>query len=122
MAIDALTLRLAGVSLRHSSLDIDRALNRIDDAGELREDAVAHELEEAAAMLRYRRFNEFNAVSLDPLKGFGFVLVHQAAVSDNVSGKNCGELALHERYLLAHPYYAEVACEDSDDFLSASPT
>ena len=50
-------------------------------------------------MLRYRRFNEFNAVSLDPLKGFRFVLLHQAAVSDNVSGKNGGELSFHERDL-----------------------
>jgi hypothetical protein len=33
--IGALILRLAGVSLCHSSLDIDRTLNRIDDAPEL---------------------------------------------------------------------------------------
>ena len=68
--IDALILRLAGVSLRHSSLDIDRALNRIDDAPELGQEAIAHELEDAAAMLRYCRFNEFIAVSLDPLERF----------------------------------------------------
>ena len=66
----ALILRLAGVSLRHSSLDIDRALNRIDDAAELGQKAIAHELEDATAMLRYRRFHDFIAVSLDPLKGF----------------------------------------------------
>ena len=57
-------------------------------------------------MLRYRRFNEFIAVSLDPLKGFRFVLLHQAAVSDNVSGENGGELAFHERAPLANPSYA----------------
>ena len=101
--IDALILRLAGVSLRHSSLDIDRALNRVDDAAELGQKAIAHELEDAAAMLRYRRFNEFIAVSLDPLKGFRFVLLHQAAVADDVSGENGGELAFHERAPLANP-------------------
>ena len=95
--IDPLILRLAGVSLCHSSLDIDRALNCVDDAAELGQEAIAHELEDAAAMLRYRRFNEFVAVSLDPLKGLRFVPLHQAAVSDNVSGKNGGEFSLHER-------------------------
>ena len=111
--IDALILRLAGVSLRHSSLDIDRALNCVDDAAELREDAVAHKLEDAAAMPRYRRFNEFIAVSLDSLKGFRFVLLHQAAVSDNVSGKNGGELSFHERDLLAKPIVRQVRSNHS---------
>ena len=70
---------------------------------ELGEKTIAHELEDAAAMLRYCRFNEFIAVSLDPLKGFRFVLLHQAAVADDISGKNGGELAFHERAPLANP-------------------
>ena len=62
--VDALILRLAGVSFGHSALDVDRAFNRVDNAPELGQKAVAHELEDCAAMRRYRRLNEFVAVSL----------------------------------------------------------
>jgi class 3 adenylate cyclase len=37
------------------------------------------------------RLNEFDALSLQPLEGFRFVLLHQAAVTDDISGENGGE-------------------------------
>ena len=61
--LDALILRLAGVPLRHSALDIDRALDRVDDAGELRQKAVAHEFKNFATMLDDRWLDEFNPMS-----------------------------------------------------------
>ena len=64
------------LQLRHPALDIDRALNRVNDASELRQQAVAHELEDAAMVGRYLRLDEFNAVSLQGLKGLRFVLLH----------------------------------------------
>ena len=54
-------------------------------------------------MRRYLRLDEFNAVSLQALEGLRFVLLHQSAVADDISGKNGGELAFHERAPLANP-------------------
>jgi hypothetical protein len=64
--VDALIHGLAGVSLGHSALDIDGALDGVDDAGELGQKPVAHRLEDSAAVRRDRRLNEFDAVSLLP--------------------------------------------------------
>ena len=74
--IDAMVLGLAGVPLRHSALDVDGALNRVDNAPEFRQQAVAHELEDAAMVGRYLRLDEFNAVILQALEGLRFVLLH----------------------------------------------
>ena len=54
-------------------------------------------------MRRDRRLNEFDAVGLQPLEGFRFVLLHQVAVTDDISGENGGELAFHERDPLPIP-------------------
>ena len=101
--IDAMVLGLAGVSLRHSALNVDGALNRVNDTPEFRQQPVAHELEDASVVGRYLRPDEFNAVILQALEGPRFVLSHQSAVADDISGKNGGELAFHERAPLATP-------------------
>src|ERR1700733_14645349 len=101
--IDAAVLELAGVSLRHSALDIDGALDRVVDAPEFNQQPIAHELEDAAVVGRYLRPDEFNAVILQALEGLRFVLLHYPAVADNISGKNGGERAFHERDPLANP-------------------
>ena len=48
---DAPVGRHVGVALRHSALHLDGAAHRIDDAGELDQDAVAGGLDDAAAVL-----------------------------------------------------------------------
>ena len=92
---DALILGRASLPLSHAALDIDGALDRIDDASELRQNAVAHELEDAAAMLRYLRFNQFKPVGLQPLEGFRFILLDQPAVADDIGGEDGGQFAFH---------------------------
>jgi hypothetical protein len=74
--IEAMVLGLAGVSLRHSALNLDGALNRVNNTPEFRQQAVAHELEDAAMVGRYLRLDEFNAVILQALEGLRFVLLH----------------------------------------------
>ena len=74
--VDALVLGEAGVPLRHSVLDVDGALNRVNNAPEFRQQPVAHELEDAAMVGRYLRLDEFNAVILQALEGLRFVLLH----------------------------------------------
>ena len=54
----------------------DGALNRVNNPPEFRQQAVAHELEDAAMVGRYLRLDEFNAVILQALEGLRFVLLH----------------------------------------------
>ena len=62
----------AFVALCHSALE-PTALGRVNAASELRQQAVAHEFEDAAMVGRYLRLDEFNAVSLQALEGLRFV-------------------------------------------------
>src|SRR4029077_6260657 len=74
--LDALILGQSGIPLSHSALDVDGALNRVDDAPDPRTQAIAHELEDAGMVGRYLRLDEFDAVSFQPLEGFRLVLLH----------------------------------------------
>ena len=44
--VDALVLGKACVSLRHAALDVDGAFDRVDDARELGQKPIAHQLED----------------------------------------------------------------------------
>ena len=48
-----------GVALGHLALHLDRAAHRVDDAGELDQQAVAGGLDDAAAMLRDLGIEQF---------------------------------------------------------------
>ena len=63
---DALLLGHLRLALRHAALDRDRAGDRVDDARELAERAVAHELDDAAAVLGDERLDQLLAVRLEP--------------------------------------------------------
>ena len=74
--LDAPILGQSGVPPSHSALDVDGALNRVNNTPEFRQQAVAHELEDAAMVGRYLRLDEFNAVIPQALEGLRFVLLH----------------------------------------------
>src|SRR4029079_13085225 len=59
---DPLLWRHAGVAIRHPALYVDRATHRIDDAGELEQQPVACRLDDAAAVFRNLRVDQFPAV------------------------------------------------------------
>ena len=101
--VDALILGEALVPLPHAALDVGGAFDRIDDAGELGQKPIAHQLEDCAVTGRDRRLDQFRPVGLKSFEGSSLVLFHQAAVADDVGGEDCGELSLHERALLAAP-------------------
>ena len=83
------------VALRHAPLHLDGTLDRIDDAGELDQQAVASGLDEAPLVLGDRRVDEFFAVGLELRERAGLVRLHQPAVTDDISRKNRCQPSLH---------------------------
>ncbi len=73
------------------SLDRDRACHRVDDAGELDQGAVAHELDDAAPVLGDERLDQLLAVGLEARERALLVALHQPAVADHVRRQDGGE-------------------------------
>ena len=97
--VDTVIFGQANVSLRHPALDVGGAFDRVDDARELGQKPVAHQLEDDAPMRRDRRLDQFDPVRLKPLEGPRLVQLHQPAVADDICGEDGGELPFHERAL-----------------------
>jgi hypothetical protein len=92
---DAPVVRQAGVDLNHPLLQVDGTLDGIHRAGELNQGAVAHQLDDPAAMLRNHWFEDgFPAVSKRSQRA-GLIRLHEATVTDHISGKDCCETAFH---------------------------
>jgi hypothetical protein len=53
-----------GIPCRHAALDVDRAFDRVNDARELHERSIAHELDNPATMRRDGRVYRLGTVSL----------------------------------------------------------
>ena len=82
------------LALRHPALDRDGAGDRIDHAAELAERAVAHELDDAALVLRDQRLDESLAVILEALERSRLVALDQPRIADDVGRENGGEAAV----------------------------
>ncbi len=83
------------IAVGHSALDHGSTLDGIDDAGELDERAVAHELDDAAVVLLDRGVDQFATAALQSLERAYLVLAHEAAVANHVGSKYCGKPSLH---------------------------
>ena len=94
---DAAILRHPGVALRHAPLHLDGALDRIDDAGELDQEAIAHGLDNAPFVPGNCRGDELLAVGYQLRKRAGLIRLHETAVADHVSGQDRGQTAFHLR-------------------------
>ena len=97
---DPLSLRDIGVAGGHGRLDLDRARNGVDHAGELDQRTVAGRLERAAAMLERRRLEDVATHRLEPRQGPLLVGLHQPGIADDVRREDGDETALHT--VLAH--------------------
>ena len=91
---NALGLGHARLPLGHAALDRDRARHGVDDGGELAERAVAHQLDDAAAVLGDERLGQLLAVRLEAIEGAGLLTLHQPAVAGHVRGEDGGEATL----------------------------
>ncbi len=81
------------VALDHAALHRDGALDRIDDAGELDQRAVAHELDDTTVAGGDLAIDEVIPMGLQRRQGAGLVLLHEAAVADHVGGQYGGKPA-----------------------------
>jgi hypothetical protein len=71
---------------RHGLLKGHGAAYRLDSAGELDQDAVSHDLDDSAVVLRHHRLEDFRAAGLEDGQGAGLVGLHHSAVADHVRG------------------------------------
>ena len=88
----------AGVALGHRLLHLDRAAHRIDDAGELDQQAVAGGLDDAAVVLGDLRIDELAAQRFEAFERAFLVRPHQPRIPRHIGGEDRGETAG-----LAHP-------------------
>jgi hypothetical protein len=72
-------------------------VDRLDDAGELHQQAVAHDLDDAAAMLGDLGVDERLAMGLEIGQRSRLVDPHEPRVADHVGGQNGGQSAFQAR-------------------------
>jgi hypothetical protein len=72
----------------HTGLDLNRTASSIDYATEFDEEAVAHDLEDTAAMLHHGWFEEFVTMLSESAECSLLTGLHKTAVAHDVSRKN----------------------------------
>src|SRR5271166_6530266 len=77
------------------ALDLDGAAHRIDDAGELGQQAVTRGLDDASVVLGNLGIDEFAAMCLQPGKGALLVGTHEPAVAGDIDGQDGRQPPLH---------------------------
>ena len=92
--VDAPFVGDAGVSFGHAALNDHRALDRIDDAGELRQQAVAHQFEYAPLVLFDLRLEQILAMGPKPGEGIRFILLHEPGIANHVGGEDSREVTI----------------------------
>src|SRR5262245_39893656 len=98
---DMAVAKLPAIGGGHAGLEVHRALHRIDGAGELDQHAVARNLEDPPLILRNQGFEHVLAPGLQGGQRAGFVLLHEPAVADDISGEDGGKPAL-DAVILGH--------------------
>ena len=87
----------SGISASRSAMPRwigDGAGDGVDHAAELAQRAVAHELDDAAMVLRDQRLDEALAVLLEALERSRLVALDQARIADHVGRENGGKAAV----------------------------
>jgi hypothetical protein len=80
---------LVPVSPRGATLNVYRALNRIDDAAELDQEPIAHGFDEAAPMFVNCRVNNRVELIIETGARSCLIVSHESAVADDIGGKDC---------------------------------
>jgi len=84
----------AGVAFRHALLNFDHALGRIHHGGELQQQAIAHGLDDAAAMFGNLAVDHFRPVGPQTGQGPSLVHAHELGIADYVGGYDGRQPAL----------------------------
>ena len=83
------------IPITHPALDFGGAGNRVHHARKLHHHAVARQLDDASLMLGDLPIDEIRLNRLQCGERARFVRTHEAAVANDVGGKNSSEAALH---------------------------
>ena len=89
-----LVLRDGGIALRNLALDLYRAANGLDDAGELRDDTVPCAAEDVTAM-RGDRFLHHSTVRAQSNCGGLFVELREAAIPHHIGSEDRSKPTFH---------------------------
>ena len=91
----------------NSFLDAERAVERVDGARELGQDAVAGGVGDAAAMLRDEAIRDI-AMGVEQAQRAGLIDVHQAGVAGHIGAEDSSETALDDgarrRFIGVQPF------------------
>src|SRR6516225_402695 len=105
--------RCRGVTGEHLPLHLDRTAHRIDDAGELGEEAVAGRLDDATPMLGDFGIAQFTANRSQRRERALFVLAHQPRIAGDIDRQNGRQSSLDPRFAhLARQTTGRSAAED----------
>lgn len=94
---DALALGPVELPPRHGALDLDRGLDRADHGRELDQSAVAHQLDDPAAVAGNRGLDQPLPDRLEAADGAPLVLPGQARIAHHVRREHGGEPAIGVR-------------------------
>ena len=89
---DPVRPRRIDVPLNHHFLDRYRAFDSCDDGGKLKQQSVAHRLDDAPAPARHERLRCFTMLPHRPRRP-DLVLAHQAGIADDVDRHDRSEFA-----------------------------
>ena len=98
--------RHVAIAPLHALLEIDGATQRLGDALEFDQQAVAGRLDDAPLAPRDRRIDEFEPYGLEPGKRPGFVRFHEAAETDHVGRDDRRKPAIG--FMRFHPAFDSV--------------
>jgi hypothetical protein len=91
---NSLVVRYTFVALDNTLLCGDGALDSGDDGRELKQQPIAHGLDDAAAMLVDQRIDKFGSMRAKSGKGGSFVRPHEARITDDIGGHDCRQSTL----------------------------
>jgi len=94
---DALVFVGRRVALGHALLHRDRTGDSVDDAWELDQGAVTHQLDDPPAVPGDQGIDEFGAVRLKRGKRARLIFFHEARVTDHIGGKYGSQASPHAR-------------------------
>ena len=85
---DAIVDRNRGIAADHALLNGNRTLDGINNTGKLHKQAIACGFENPTILIGYYRINEGPAMGLQGRNGASLINADQAAVADNIGGKD----------------------------------
>src|SRR5262245_18917065 len=109
-------------SVRHAALQHERAHDGIDHAPELRQQPVAHQLEDESAVVLGRRLEQLFAMRPQTLECVSLVPLHEPAIAGHVGGKDGGEMALSAFFNHGGPPAEEAPAEICMEAIPESPS